>query len=52
MLRRLVDDAVAARIVALCRQQMATARKLLDQVATDDNPADHASVLDSLTRDE
>ena len=48
----LVNDVTAARIEALCRQQVATARKLLDRTATAHDAADHASVLDTLARDE
>jgi hypothetical protein len=45
------DFALAARIAALCRQQMMAARRLLDRVAASDDPAHHVAALEELARD-
>ena len=46
------DFALAARIAALCRQQVLAARTLLDRVAASDDPAHHGAALEELARDE
>ncbi len=51
-LGRPLDSALAARIVALCRQQMESVRPLLDRVTASDDPAHHAAALEEMARDE
>jgi hypothetical protein len=44
------DRALAERLLALCRAQLAAARPALDRVGVGDEPAQHAAALRELAR--